>query len=175
MKKIPLTQGLFALVDNEDFEELNKYKWHTRKSRQKFYAVRMSSTINGERNTIYMSRQIMDCPDDLQVDHVDTDTLDNQKHNLRICTETENCINHRSQRNSSSQFRGVCWRKDVRKWQATINVTDFLGERSQFHLGYFCNEKEAAKAYDNMARKEHGDFARLNFPLEGEQSALCEN
>lgn len=166
MKKIPLTQGRVALVDDEDFERLNKYKWCTFKTRYGgFVAVRNTPKVNGKRGLIYMHRQIMGAPDGMDVDHRKNNTLDNQKHNLRICTRTQNLRNSLPRKNCSSEFKGVSWHKSTKKWRAYINS----GGKQQ-NLGVFGQEESAARAYDKKAVELFGEFAHLNFPKNGRKN-----
>jgi hypothetical protein len=155
--KIPLTQGKFALVDAEDYEYLNKYKWCavTRKrkdgKRQCFYAV----THPGIR----MHRLIMKTPRELEVDHKDGDGLNNQKHNLRNCTRLQNVLNQMTQQtNKTSKYRGVLWNAE-RRWRVQIQYKSKV-----YYLGYFDCEEEAARCWDKKAKELFGEFARLNFP-----------
>jgi hypothetical protein len=153
-RRIPLTRGLFAIVDAEDYPLLSQYMWFAEGTGQNCYAVRKE---NGE--SIKMHRWIMDAPDDLVVDHIDHNGLNNRKENLRICTFAENCRNLRSSRCKTSKYKGVHWNKRCRKWAAQISC-----DNKTYHLGYFTDETEAAYAYDEAARKYHGQFASLNFP-----------
>jgi hypothetical protein len=160
MKQIPLSQGKFALVDDEDFEELNKHKWYAKKSRGVFYASRTSKIKdNDESKTIHMHRVILGFTDlKIKCDHIDHNGLNNQKTNLRASTHVQNCNNRRSRKNSSSEYKGVSWSKFSNKWHSQIQT---LGKK--IHIGYFFDEIEAAKAYDEKAKELFGEFAYLNF------------
>jgi len=149
--RIPLSQGLFARVDPEDFEELSQYKWSASRSGRNFYAVRRE-----KGRTILMHRQIMKAKRRTQVDHADNDSLNNHRDNLRFCTSGQNHANRRSFR-GSSRFVGV--RRCGNKWQAGIWC-----RRKYYHLGTFDDEVAAAKARDRKAWELHGAFAYLNFP-----------
>jgi len=92
MKKIQLTQGKFAIVDDVDFAKANKYKWYATKSSYNWYAAR-GNRVNGQVKTIYMHRFIMNCPTGMEVDHKNTNSLDNRRENLRNCTRKENLQN----------------------------------------------------------------------------------
>jgi hypothetical protein len=151
---IPLTRGLFAIVDAEDYPRLSRYTWFAEGTCKNFYAVRKE---NGK--SIKMHREIMNAPDHLVVDHIDHNGLNNRRENLRVCTFAENCRNLRSSRHKTSKYKGVHWRKRCKKWAAQITC-----ENKSYHLGYFTDELAAAKAYDKAAKKYHGDFASLNFP-----------
>jgi len=151
MKQIQLTQGKVALVDDEDYEYLNQWKWHYSLG----YAVRTFS----DKKTIWMHRLILNTPDNLQTDHINGNGLDNQKKNLRACNHSENQRNKKRRADNTSGYIGVSWRKQNRKWEAYIRV---LGVRK--HINYFLVKEDAARAYDESARKHFGIFARLNFP-----------
>jgi hypothetical protein len=159
-RRIPLTQGKFAIVDPADYDKLAKYKWFAMRSRRGLYAVRMVTTKNGRRKKIRMHRQILNVPADKFVDHINHNGLDNRKDNLRIVTNMQNSWNKRKQRGSySSQYKGVSWAKRPGKWHAEI----YCRGRKIF-IGYFDDEKAAARAYDAKAAELYGDYAALNFP-----------
>lgn len=103
-----------------------------------------------------MQRLIMNAPEGLVVDHIDGDTLNNVRSNLRLCTQRQNQFNRRGKRNSSSRFRGVNLHR--RHWRAEI----FCLDGSRKYLGSFDNEVDAARAWNAAAIVEHGEFARLN-------------
>jgi hypothetical protein len=141
MKEIPLSQGLFALVDDEDFEELNKFKWFVQKNKNTFYAKRHIKKEEQD-TTIYMHNIIMKTPKEMVTDHINHNGLDNQKSNLRIVTQRQNM--HNKQNKTSSMFVGVHWHKLAKKWNANIRVNG-----KQIYLGQFNNEEEAHNAYLN--------------------------
>jgi len=159
MKLIPLTQGQFAQVDDEDFEYLNRWKWHAQNSCVGFYACR-TNKIDGKTILTLMHRVINNTPKGKQCDHKDFNTLNNQKSNLRNCTNQENQCNKRPRKNSTSKYRGVL----ARKYK---NNTHFIAQiglnNEKIYLGSFKTEDEAAKAYDKKALELHGEFANINF------------
>ena len=150
MRLIPLTQGQFAIVDDDDFETLSQWKWQAywHERTQSFYATR--------RLSVKMHRQIMNCTPEEQIDHINHNTLDNRRGNLRKCTATQNSINRRKR----IGYKGV---SSVRnKWRATIGS---VRKNERRHLGYFPTAEEAARAYDSAATEMYGEFALLNFSL----------
>ena len=153
-RKIPLTQGKFAIVDPQDYRRLNRYKWCAARDKNTFYAVRSKA-----RKQIRMHRRILNVPAHLICDHINHNGLDNRISNLRICTRQQNTHNQRPRKTTSSRYKGVDWNKHQKKWRARI----YHNNRCH-HLGCFCDERDAARAYDRAARKYHGDFASLNFP-----------
>lgn len=149
---IPLTRGKFAVVDAEDYEELSKYTWAAREGGRTYYAVRME-----KGKAIPMHRQIMKAPADLFVDHKDGDGLNNQRSNLRLATLTQNSRNQRKRVSKGSRYKGVYPRKKCKRWSAVITAN-----KVRQHLGLFKTELEAAQAYDEAAKRLHGEFASLN-------------
>jgi hypothetical protein len=162
MKKIALSgkygKDKFALVDDEDFDELNKYKWRCTSDG---YVKRSTTikTINGERKdiTIYMARFIANTPLGLEADHEDTNTLNNQKYNLRNCTRSENEHNKNKAKTNTSGYKGVSYDKSRNKWVASIMVAG-----KTIFIGRFDNDIEAAIEYNKSAIEHHGKFAKLN-------------
>ena len=154
MKEIALTQGKFAIVDDEDFEDLAKFKWAYHGG----YAHRVFIK-DGKKTGELMHRVIVNAPAGMDIDHVNRNPLDNRKCNLRVATRSQNNAN-KAQREGS--FKGACWRPIPRRWKAYIKV-----DHKQIHLGYFSNAVDAAKAYNAAALKYFGEFARLNVIPEG--------
>ncbi len=156
---VPLTRGMFARVDAADFADVSRWNWCAMKVKGgRYYAVRSTSS------TVLMHRHLMgDPPED--VDHQNRDSLDNRRQNLRKATTSQNGANCLS-RGGSSRFKGVSldrrggWRVAIRKDHKTV------------HIGRFAAEEAAARAHDEAARRLHGEFARVNFPRDGERSAL---
>ena len=163
-RRIPLTQGKYAIVDPDDFERLNRHKWYASRCRNSFYARRNIYVYAGkERKVVVMGmhRQVIKAPDGLLVDHINNNGLDNRKANLRLATHRQNNCNrlYAKRTGSHSKYIGVSWHKYKKKWYAQIS---FNGKRK--HIGYFHDEIEAGKAYDKAAKQYHKDFAVLNFP-----------
>lgn len=158
MKKIPLTQGKVALVDDEDYDRVSRHKWCIDKRGHTSYAI-LSSKHKGGHATRRMHSYIIGDIEGMMIDHINSNGLDNRKVNLRHCTRSQNMANQRSRVDTSSVYKGIWWRKDNNKWRVRI-VKDGV----KHNLGNFICEIEAAKAYDKAAREHFGEFARLNFP-----------
>lgn|SRR3990167_2229620 len=154
MKKIPLSRGHFAIVDDEDYEWLNQWKWYKSPAG---YAVRNNARINGKQKAVFMHKVILNVPNNLQGDHINHNTLDNRRENLRIATHSQNMMNRKMQINNTSGFRGVGWKKRDNRWAAYIKVNQKF-----IHLGHFKEKNEAVKVRDQAALKYHGSFASLN-------------
>lgn len=152
-KEISLSQGKMAIVDSEDYDRLLTYKWH-------FYDgyARRSQWVSGDRTSkgIYMHHEILGVTPGgkFVVDHINGNSLDNRKENLRVVTQQQNLFNSRPHRKALSKYKGVSWHKPRGKWRAKI----MLNGRSH-HIGYFCTEIDAALAYNEYAQKMFGEYA----------------
>lgn len=171
VKKIILTKGKMTMVDDEDYEALMTYKWFALGSPgyDGLYAARNGQRGDGERHrtTIRMHRELMGNPTGLMVDHIDHDTLNNQRINLRVVTRSQNGQNQRGQKQkTSSIYKGVSWHKKGKVWYAQIG----LNQQSN-HLGGFSTEEAAARAYDAAASEYFGEYAYLNFPIAEEEAS----
>lgn len=150
MKKIKLTQGKYAIVDDEDYENLNQYNWCFNAG----YAVR-SNYVNGKQiGLLMMHREIMKTPKNMSTDHINHNKLDNRKSNLRIVTQAQNSYNRLGKKKGTSKYKGVSWHKDYKKWSVVFDKK---------WVGSFSDEVEAAKAYDKAAKEKFGEYALLNF------------
>lgn len=157
MKEIQLTKGYVALVDDEDYDSLMRWKWTAKESKHTVYAYRKYRK-DGKQYTITMHRQIMGNPFGAEVDHIDRDGLNNQRENLRIATHRQNAYNATPQANKHG-FRGVYLHRKSGLWQSQITA-----KGRKISLGYHKTPEDAARAYDAAAREHHGEFATLNFP-----------
>lgn len=166
-RRIRLSQGKYAIVDPEDFERFTYQKWRATKSGNTYYAIR-STTVSGKRSFEMMHRLIMQeqlakipkaLRGEIVIDHINHNGLDNRKANLRLASRAENRRNQRPGGRGSSKYKGVTYRKRDGIYLAAIRAG-----RKRIYLGCFKSEIEAAKAYDEAAKKYHGDFASPNFP-----------
>lgn len=164
---VSLTQGAYTKVDIRDASRVLRYRWYLFNNpvNRKKYAVREE---RGKRVTLH--RWLLNAHPSEDVDHFNGDGLDNRRENLRKATATQNARNARKRKHGTSKYKGVC--KDLSRggrltWRARIRV-----DLKLIHLGRFTVEEEAALAYDEAARRLHGEFACVNFPIGDEGSAL---
>lgn len=153
-RAIQLTHGKVAIVDEDDFEKLSKYRWHAVLRKQTWYAARKESGI-----CHYMHRDIIGATVGAPVDHIDGNGLNNVRSNLRMATFQQNCYNKRSM-GGKSKYKGVTYCTDTDMWRARIRK-----DNRTVNIGRFDSEHDAARAYDEMARQLFGEFAWVNFPL----------
>jgi hypothetical protein len=161
MKEILLTHGMVVQVDDEDYEWLNQWKWFyapsINKSNKTGYARRFFK-VDKKMKSVFIHREIMKTPADMETDHIDHDGLNNQRSNLRICTHSENQRNRLiSVGINKSGYKGVCWNKTNNKWRSSIKIND-----QRIVLGDVSDPEEAARRYNEAAQKLFGEFARLN-------------
>jgi len=157
-KLIPLTQGKFAIVDDEDYGWLNQWKWFSYKDKNSphYYAAR-GVWCGKNTKLIFMHRILIKNKGEGYVrDHVNRNSLDNRKSNLRICKIHQNFINAPSYI-GNSKFKGVYWNKNIKKWHSRIGHNN-----KRIHLGFFKKEIEAARAYDKKAKELFGDCCYVN-------------
>ncbi|KKN64720.1 hypothetical protein LCGC14_0488520 [marine sediment metagenome] len=154
-KSIPLTQGQFTLVDDGDYEYLNQWKWQASKplnSPRNYYAVRNQQGHSGQ-GKILMHLMLLPLSDGKQTDHIDGNSLNNCRSNLRRCTYAENQFNRHPNRNTVSGYKGVALNKSGKKWQV------YCGG---LYYGVYANKEDAALRYNCVAQLKYGQFARLN-------------
>lgn len=154
-KWIALTQGYFALIDEEDYESVSKNLWTTlvRKNPYSAYAFRVI-----KNRPLYLHRFVMNPPSNMDIDHIDGNGLNCRKENLRICTHGSNMHNYTKPNGEfSSQHKGVTWDKSRDKWLASIKIK---GKR--VFLGRYDLEIVAAQAYNSAALRLFGEFAKIN-------------
>lgn len=138
------------IIDDEDFDKINKYRWACsihKKGRIYFYA---------RPENISMHRLIMGFPNGMDVDHINSNWLDNRKSNLRICSRSQNNYNNRMSIRNRSGLKGVCWDKEHGKWRAQIKIGN-----KQKYLGLFKNKEDAWKVYKKEVIEVRGEYVNL--------------
>jgi hypothetical protein len=148
-KRIPLTQGKFAIVDDADYDSVSRFNWYAERHKRRWYARRQMDGKKQRLHQFILSGV-------KSIDHRDGDGLNNTRQNLRPASRSQNGANQKKIR-GSSRFKGVFWH--LKKWQVSIHA-----DQKSIYLGRFDKETTAAKAYDAAAKFYFGEFARLNFP-----------
>ena len=149
MREIPITKGMVAIVDDEDYEYLSKWKWYYSCG----YAKR-KIWKNGIARSMSMHRDILKPTRELHIDHINHNGLDNRKNNLRLCTQSQNMGNSIMRSDNTSGKRGVIWNKGRHKWMAQINCGG-----KHFYLGLFVNMEDACNVYDKKAEELFGEYS----------------
>lgn len=152
--EIPLSRGLVALVDDEDAEGVNRFKWYALNPKPDvFYAM---TWVQGtfRRRALLMHRLIMAAPDGFDVNHWSDDKLDNRRANLCIATKCQNSQYRKKHRQNSTGYKGVS--RYGRRFIAQI-----MADRQPYKLGVFDTAEEAHQAYCRAAAELHGEFARV--------------
>jgi len=158
MKKISLTQGKIALINDEDFLMVHGFKWHAIECGRTYYAARQGPRQKGKkRKTFLMHRVLMNASKNQMIDHADGDGLNNQKNNLRFCTFAENMRNSKRRIKNISGYKGVSFYEKIKKWSAKITVNYKL-----IYLGCYKSKHLAGVVYNIAALKYHGQFAKIN-------------
>jgi len=155
MKKIKLTRGKFAIVDDEDFEHLGQWRWCCAETG---YAVRSQTRkeygVNSKRQSIFMHRVVNKTPEGWPTDHINHNRLDNRKCNLRTVTTSQNIINKSGlQTNNKSRYTGVSLVKGKKRWLVQITI-----QKKRIHIGSFKFISEAVKAR-KVAEKKYFIYA----------------
>ena len=159
MRKIPLSNGMVALIDDADYESVSRHRWHAERRRNTWYA---RASINGKK--LYMHRFIMNPSADVKIDHKDREGLNCQRSNLRSASISKNLFNQSRRKTHAgrpclSEYKGVSFFVPGRNWRAYIGLNG-----KSLALGCYKNEIDAARAYDAAARFYFGEFACTNFP-----------
>jgi hypothetical protein len=158
-RRLPLSQCKFTIVDPADYEWLSRYKWCVHKGKGPPYAVKSWHRRGYRHIMIFMHRIILQPPPGMFVDHINHNTLDNRRANIRPVTCWQNMCNRKKyKKNAHSKYIGVTWLKREKVWTARINVN-----KKSIFLGRFSSELDAAIARDLAAKKYHGQYASLNF------------
>ena len=159
-RRIKLTRGQYAIVDVEDFEQLNQYKWQCSCYGYATRSVTEANDLGSRQVDVYMHKVLCPTPEGMVTDHVNRNKLDNRKANLRPATRKQNNWNRSPKTdNRKTRYHGISWKKDVKKWRVRLAIN---GKSQSF--GSYSDEIEAARAYDRVAKQHRGPFAVLNFP-----------
>ena len=154
----PLTKGYSTIIDEEDLELISQKSWHALLTKT---GARANTNVKREDGYINvdLGRFLLGLKpgDKREVDHINRNTLDNRRCNLRIVTKAQNAKNKSISRDNTSGYNGAQWHKTDRKWRARIGT-----DGKQIFLGNFDTREDAAHAYNKAAKKYHGEFASLN-------------
>jgi len=153
VKSIKLTKGMEAIIDDDDFDLVNAFKWHF-STRGYAHSTDRSGI---KRRCLKMHRLIMNAPAGMDIDHINGNKLDNRRCNLRICTRSENMFNRPKNRLNKSGYKGVCWSNYLGKWKSSISCNGVV-----YHIGVFDDPKVAYDAYCAKAKELHGEFAFMS-------------
>ena len=156
MKEIKLTRGKVALVDDKDYVSFSSFRWRASETKSGFYAVRQIYISKYKTKPCFLHRLILGEPEGLIVDHINGDSLDNRRKNLRTCTHQQNIANRKISKNNTTGFKGVV--RDRKGFRAEIKVWG-----KKIHLGSYKNPIDAAHSYDLASKKYFKNFARPNF------------
>lgn len=160
MKEIKLNRNFIAFVDDEDYDRVMEHTWcvttNRVKSKESHYAI-TNLYEKGIKSTLTMHEFILGKVEGLEIDHWDTNTLNNQKTNLRHLTHRNNCRNTPKRADTTSKYKGVSWNKGHKKYKAYISPNEKM-----IHLGYFDDPIEAAEIYNTAATLHFGEYAHLN-------------
>jgi hypothetical protein len=156
VKRIPLTQGLEALVDDEDFDHLMQWKWSASGRRDYRHPARGTADGSSVKMSVVVAER-MGLDTSITVDHHNRRPLDNTRGNLRSANKSQNGANRGPNQNNTSGYKGVWLCQRTRRWKANIKV-----KRVTYHLGTFSTAEDAARAYNEAALKHFGEFAYVN-------------
>lgn len=148
---INLTNGKYALVDDEDWEQLSQYKW----SHQNGYAIRSKRISKDKVIQFKMHREIMNAPNDYFVDHINGDGLDNRRNNLRLCTNQQNQYNSKKSVKNTSGYKGIHWRKNRNSWVVRVSA-----DGVRHFIGMYKDINDAIVARNIAMKRLQGEFAR---------------
>jgi len=163
--EVELTKGQTCIIDAEDVPRVKTHRWYAYYNpNTKSYYAQTNIRKGGKQTSLKLHRFIMQPQKDQQVDHINHNTLDNRKQNLRLCTHQQNHFNQKPTKSyngkaCTSKYKGVSWNKLHMKWQVHISINGTLKR-----LGHFDDEEEAAREYDAMAVRVYGRYALTNFP-----------
>lgn len=164
MRMLVLTQGMTAMVDDDDWKRVSRIQWYPLSQNSATYAQGVDKTASKGKQRVYLHRVILNAPSDMQVDHINHNGLDCRKENLRLCTHQQNHWNSLRKRTKQQTiaYKGVF--KDSRNGYTNIWVANITIHGKQRTLGHYRTDIAAGLAYDRAAREVFGEFAHPNFP-----------
>lgn len=154
--------GYKVLIDDDDYEKIIGHNWKIAKTNyikdKKIYFRYNEHDINNKTICIYLHRFILGLTlhDGIITDHINGDTLDNRKSNLRKCSEKQNSMNKKKYKNNKTGYKGVCYDKSRNKYKAQIQL-----DKKCLYLGRFINPQDAYSAYCDASKKYHGEYGRI--------------
>lgn len=160
---VKTSSGVVFFIDKDDEWVLKDYCWHVNGG------GRIQSHMRGKNSEItVLHRLIMNCPEDMVVDHINGNPLDNRRCNLRIVTQQQNAMNHKIRLDNTSGTTGVCFNKRNKKWAAHINFNN-----ESIHIGYFDNFEDAVAARKSAEEKYFGEYSYDNSRVNNQQEVAC--
>ena len=161
MRELKIKYDKVALVSDEDYDLVSQYEWCSHRKRRKgryAWYVDREEKINGKWKTIQLHTFILgNPPDGYEIDHKDTDGLNNQRDNIRFVTRSQNMMNRQKAAGTSTKYKGVSFHKHNKRFIAYINHN-----LVRIFLGCFGTAEEAALAYNDKAKELYGEYALLN-------------
>ena len=155
-----LKDGSSIILDEDDYNALSEFKIsapYKRQGGKRYAVIHLWNEAQGRYRLHRLQRLLMNCPRGKDVDHINRDTLDYRRLNLRVCTSQQNAMNKGKYRNNRSGLKGVYWYESRCEWRSYIKVPG-----RTIALGRFDDPLSAARAYDAAALKLHGEFACIN-------------
>lgn len=152
--------GIPVLLDDDDYKKLSKYSWYIKPNPtvEKGYVFRIIRDENGKKHTIHMHREILNAKGRVEVDHINGNTFDNRKRNLRIVNVQKNAFNRcKPKVVSTSRFKSVLKRKNSTSWTARIKFYN-----KSIELGQYREEEKAAAVYNFAAKLLFGEYRKEN-------------
>jgi hypothetical protein len=144
-----------VLISKCDYERISVLKWRPHYGSKRQYFVH---SIAKPRQELMLHRFIMNATKGTVIDHINGNTLDNRRENLRVCSHSENMKNSKKRSNGKCPYKGVYFNKHVNKWNPQIKV-----DGKRISLGYYLSAEEARNAYNEASRKYHGEFGRISY------------
>lgn len=154
--QIPLSKGYFSTIDREDFERVSQHKWTALKTPWTVYARRTWVGPEGKQHSMYLHRFIMQAEKGIEIDHRDSNGLNNVRSNLRFATKSDNSQSQKKKKSNTSGHKGVRFNKQARSWVAFIGANN-----TQYHLGSFKTKQEAIAARIAAGNLLHKDFHKI--------------